>query len=427
MFSNPAIEKYLMLQQMAQMQQQGQLPQAGEAPQMPHMGHTESPDTPISRGARMGTEASRRSFELSDSDNRRAMGRALMHFASSRTVPPPGSGLAGALGSFNQGFLPALNAYDAERDRILSEQLVLQQMEQKQQALDQKQQMQQMKFLNDLMEKERPYHEMTQYEKEALGLRRGMSGRGSEELNRAMERREALASKGLLPEGALMFGEIEDKNIRKEKLKDLKDRASRFNPAVKNIKSLEQMQEIIDNHPNLWKNIGPIISEQTPGISKALLSNLNPGEISAAQKFKKLTSDIAVNYIKQFPGRPTDIIKKTIIGSLAETSTSPEAFSLIKKNLIEENMKNAKDAERAHKGWAKGYYVPEEIEEQANYIKDFGREDLLPGENPSNEPPGARPAAIQIRKPDGSVWALPPDISEQDLKALIDAGAEVID
>lgn len=115
------------MQQQQQAQQQNpQMPGAQPTPQQMHpVLPSLPPRNPIGEGAANGIEAARRSIQMNKAENSRALGRAMMHFFSGKNLPPPGSGLAGALGSINSSFLPAMQQYDAERDRIAQENYTL--------------------------------------------------------------------------------------------------------------------------------------------------------------------------------------------------------------------------------------------------------------------------------------------------------------
>jgi hypothetical protein len=429
---HPAIQKYMMLQQMAQQQQQGNQQGGGEVPsqEMPEMGmenlQSAPSSSPLESGASAGIQAAKRSLQMNDSENSRALGRAMMHFFSNSD--PTGPGFAGALGGINNGFLPALNAYDAERDRIAHENFSLMKHEEDMRRHQQQEELQRMKFMQEMDDNERGYHEMTAYQKAHLDALSGRRTKEERQAELAEHRKLALEEKGLLPHNAVMFGEIEDPNLRKEKQKEIIQRKDKLHSSVKNIKNLEQMQEIFTNYPNLWKDMGRIIEhslEENPTILKSFFSSFKPGEIAAAQKLRKLSADITVNEIKKFPGRPTDLVKKTIMNTMAGIGSSPDAFNLIKQNMMEDNIRAARDAKKAAEAWQYGYYLPEDTEEQNDFLQNY--EHSHGDENfPEMSPEGmGRP--IRIRKPDGSIRELPPNFSPEGLQALISRGVEIVE
>ena len=99
--------------------------------QPPEMQQEAPQSDPISRGAANATQNARHSLDLSEAQNNRALGNALMHFSAGmgNYLPPVGSGFAGALARMNAGFTPALSAYNQESDRIKNEMLTVKKIE----------------------------------------------------------------------------------------------------------------------------------------------------------------------------------------------------------------------------------------------------------------------------------------------------------
>jgi hypothetical protein len=104
---NPAMLRMMLLQQAAQQQGTG-----NEMPQQPQQMN------PISSGSMAGIESAKRSLEMSESEKRKALGSAIMHFGSAMGQTGHGPGLAGALGRINAGFIPGLNAYQQQEQMI---------------------------------------------------------------------------------------------------------------------------------------------------------------------------------------------------------------------------------------------------------------------------------------------------------------------
>jgi len=436
MFNNPAIEKYLMLQQIAQNQQQMPMG-APEAPLVENEqpSFQELPVSPLGRGSQAGLESAKRSLEMSNVENRRALGRAMMHFIGASSTHPPqeGSGFAGALGSLNAGFLPALNAYDVERNRIAEENFALMKHQEDLRRHQEAEEFARMKLLSDLDSEERAYNEMNAYQKAMVGMNREKTNKEEARLLRASNKRQELEAKGLIPEGAILFDEIEDPVLRRMKMEETQKAKNAFHPAIENLTALQEMKKIYKKYPTLWKDTSTILqltNEENPTLIKRILSNVDPKKQAAAQTISKLINDINTNSVKQAAalGRSlsSDMMKRMIAKTMSEVGSAPEAFEAIEKRMSNKNLRVAKYAKMANEGWKHGISIPEYLGEEEDYLENYGKEPITDLETPP-ETSVASNASLKIRKPDGSIRELPANISEEDLQRLIAMGAEVIE
>jgi hypothetical protein len=415
MVPNPAMQKYRMLQQMQQNQQAQQNPESGQGtPQMP--------GGPLSAGSMQGIEAARNSIGAAsqairptDIQNNRALGMALMHFAN-RPVPEAGSGFAGNLGSVNAAFLPAAQAYQQEQnnaENINAQLLQYQQRLQHQRVQEEARKETQRARLEAA---ERPYRQMTAYQQAMLN-RAPKESKEEHQYANAEKRRASLQAQGVLPEGAVLFDEIPDKDLRKAKIKEVETAKNMYPAAVENIRSLDEMQKIINRNPRLWKQYSTILSaevdaDNNPGLFKKLVSNISEKDKSDFQLLEKYKSDLTINTIKTLPGRPTDLVKKEVIKSLAGSGTTPKAFAGIRKKMTRVNQHTARQAKQARSAWEHGYSVPfdnSSLDEYVTQREAPGYEESMNAPQSAQNPNAAIDAEIEQLKAQYQQLANSPD------------------
>jgi hypothetical protein len=181
MFNNPAMQKYLMLQQAAQQSQHQQpvpLSQQDEIKQAAQPHPVNMPpqlNSPLSSGAQAGIESSKRSLKMTEDENQRALHMAFMHFFHNNN-PNQYRGMGSGLAKLNDSFLPAMKAYEAERGRVANENYTLMQHQENLRKHQADEEYQRMHLMNQMAEHERPYNEMTQYQKSIIGEGGGGGG-----------------------------------------------------------------------------------------------------------------------------------------------------------------------------------------------------------------------------------------------------------
>jgi hypothetical protein len=383
---SPALQKYMEYQQMAQAQQQMGQPQS--PPEMNNPGIQQGIPTrnPLGEGAMKGLESSKRSLEMNDAEQRRAMGRALMAFAGgmSSHVPQPGSGFAGALGAINSGFLPGLTAYDAERNKIEQQNFALMQQQNELEKQARLENLKEREFMNEIEKQE----QAQRYHEGLLNLSRERMNELTKDEKRyeqAQERKNQLVSEGILPENAVMFDEIMDKDLRKAKIKDIIKRKDALVPAAQNLKAIQELLKLYRDNPNLWRSGGRIfetyLNKDDAGF-KALLAGMAPKEIVAAQRMRNLAEKLVVNSIKAFPGIKSVTIEKMIGNTMAKASTHPDAAEPVLKDWYSNDLRLFNDAKRAHLGWKYQADIPEDISETEAYMQGQSTPEPAEEENP---------------------------------------------
>jgi hypothetical protein len=140
-----------------QMPQQGMQQPMGGMPEQQQQMQQEMPQqqpqrpNPLQAGSMAAVEAAKRSLEMSENENRRALGRAMIGMMSGMSQAPSyGQGLAGNLGALTAGFAPALSAYDAERDRIMQMNHALQIQQKQEEMMARKEEREMKRMAHDL-------------------------------------------------------------------------------------------------------------------------------------------------------------------------------------------------------------------------------------------------------------------------------------
>jgi hypothetical protein len=383
MFStNDLIKAKFMQEMLAQQQNQQGAPGQGTEPFMQQVSQGEqmikenSPRNPIESGANIGLEAAKRSLEMSPREERRAIGRGLINFASSfaANAPEPGTGIAGALGAMNKSFLPGLNAYDAERGRSESANFAIMKMidEQARHAREEdfkRQQIEEQSRYHDMMEPVHAAH-AEHYNASSKKLKREENM-----LEDALKKKEMLISEGIMPEGSVMLNEILDKDERKLKQKKLQADQKMYAPAIQNLRNLDKLDKIIKSNPNLWKKnsraLEAMLRGDEKGLKQILQGMTNERDKADLDVIDKIANDYALQQAAANPnGRTTDVHKKMTLKSFVNAYTHPEAASYISQVMRRNTLRVAKNARNAAIGWKNGFVPPEDTSDLDEYLDE---------------------------------------------------------
>ena len=262
---------------MQDMQQMGQMMQ--QEPQQQQQ--ASAPRNPLEAGSRAAIEASKRSLEMNENENRRALGRAMIGMMSGISQSPTaGHGLAGNLGAINAGFAPALGAYDAERDRIMEMNYNLRNKQKEEEALARKEERELKKMAQEM-----------DIEQKKLGINQGYLD--IERNKKADERAElALLSK---PGGEIPLGSLSTNGWIYAQ-KHLDSSAKEIEGAKNAINSIDEVSEILERNPKITKHWGTILSasqqEDPTYLKQQLLNRVNPQELKDAQLLSKNLSNL---------------------------------------------------------------------------------------------------------------------------------------
>jgi hypothetical protein len=321
------------LQQAAAGQEQGQQPMGGmpqqgmQQPQMPQQ--APQARNPLEAGSRAAVEAAKRSLEMSDSENQRALGRALMGMASGmRKSQSYGQGFIGNIGAISDGFAPALSAYDSERDRIMNMNYMISQ-KQKEEAAAAKKEEREMRKMS---------HEMDMSQKN-LKINEGYLNLKRKE--KEDERREIeMLSK---PGGEVPLGTLSTNGwIYAQKYLD--SSAKELEGAKKAINSIDEASEILERNPNITKHWATILSasqqDDPTYLQQQLLNRVNKNDLKDAQLLSKNLSNL---YTAEGSGVSARAMNKYWEKEMKKGVATPDLLASTTLHLFKDSRKHAVD------------------------------------------------------------------------------------
>jgi hypothetical protein len=250
--------------------QQQQMPQ-----QMPQRRN------PLEAGSRTAIEAAKRSLEMSDVENQRALGRALIGMASGmKNSHSYGQGFAGNIGALTDGLAPALNAYDQERARIENLNYAIAQQQKEEAALARKEEREMKKMA----------HEMEIAQKR-LAIEQGYFGLKKQEKEAERKEMELLSKPGAeIPLATL--GQSGWNYVQKYMDQNTKEIESTRNA----IDYIDEAGDILERNPNITKHWAMILTaaqKKDPGyINQQLLNKVDKQTLIDAQLLTKNLSNL---------------------------------------------------------------------------------------------------------------------------------------
>ena len=387
------MQRYATLQQMQPQNAHGQLPKMPADP-MQHY-------NPIAKGSHEAINAAKQSIQMDDRQSRRAMGVALMNLAANMGTPAPGTGLAGALGSVNQGMNPAVQAYigeinqaEAMNHKLMIEQRAHEEQLRKEQFMERELGA---RLMRDVAEERHFREKMSQdkdYNRDYLNIQKQKYA--SEDY---MPKKMELIEKGELPEDAVMLAEISDKKRREDMIKDNREWANKADPLRENLKSIDTVGKILADNPKMFNSYGRIIAatgDENPTVLNKILRDFSGKDLVDAQKIAHQTAIMKQNEYKASGGRLTDAQRKVINQMFDVSGATPDAAAAQVQNLRENISARYSKALNAKRGIKYGAYIPEGEPEVA---KEEKRDDPDVSRIMSADPTISREAAeIAVRK-----------------------------
>lgn len=378
---NDAFLQKMQLLQQNQMQSQGahgQMP----APQEYPMQHYD----PISKGAQDAMQSVRQSLSMDPSQSRRALGVALMNLAGNMGVPHPGSGFSGALGSLNQGMMPAVQSYLSEEDkyRNLNSAILNRQDKLQQQRMEQHYRQQQLA------------RELAHDESQERLLR--------DRLNhdiRKEKKEEVVSEDGIFPLSSLT------PSIRKGYEDELRADEKQGEESYKVMNIGDKMLAEIQKHPDLSEDFSRTMlpkNERKLSLSDYARMKLMPKEKRAAlERFSKLSNSLVLHQIKGSSGKAmTDLMKGFLTEVVPNAGMTDEAKKYMIKTYKEEFMPIYERGVVANKARRKRVYIPKDI-------KHYGQQEEAEIENDM---------PVEAGVASGTPVSSPSQLSNAQLKAL---------
>ena len=363
------------MQRMMMMQQaQGQ---GGQQPQPQGMGipsaqqgfpmQGASKRNPIAEGSRIAMDSTKHSLQMNESENQRALGRALLTMMGSVDQNPHyGTGFAGNLNAIASGISPALLEYDNERNRISQLNYKLMENKKKEESLARKEEreLKKMSFEMDLANKK-------------LGIDRGYFDLKKQEIDYEKSTEEEMSKAGAkVPLGRLAKHPSMYNNAQAE----IKDYINRGEAARNTLHSIQGAKKILIDNPDITKNMSTIMlaaQRNDPTIIKQKLNSLFISDKTRkdAEMLSKYLSNI---YTSKLPGMPargmTMFLEKRLAeGSVDMTMAADAALELL--NPDEEVAEHYyKDGQNVYTELEKGnFYRPAPMK-----IKTLEKEEVSP-------------------------------------------------
>ncbi len=354
-----AYRQQMMAQQQQQMQQALQQQNGQQMPQQqqidPLQGMNQQMQqarNPLATGAGNAIEQAKRSLQMSDDESRRSFGRALISFASAaaRNPAPVGSGFAGTLGSINAGFEPALNAYDAEQERIRAHKMQLMAVEAERRKEER--------------EMARQAHEMKMHEAN-LKINQGYLTlkQQEEEQARLQAEQERLEAEKLLKPGAMIpLASLKGSswNLVQNTLNEYTKEAD---AAAHGLSDITEAEKILHEDPNITKYASTIMLAAQRSDPNIIKQKLNSFYVSDADRFNaerlaKHLSNIYTSKLKGFSPKGMNMFmeKQLREGSVDMNMDAKSILKLLsqdKKSLAHVYDSRAEALQKASEGYFK--------------------------------------------------------------------------
>lgn len=348
-------------QPMEGMPEQQQMQQEIQQPQRPN---------PLQAGSMAAVEATKRSLEMSENENRRALGRAMIGMMSGMSQAPSyGQGLAGNLGALTAGFAPALSAYDAERDRI----------SQINHALQVQQKQEEMMARKEEREMKKMHHEMD-IAKKRLGVEQGYLGLKQQELAHEKNLEEEMTKAG----ASIPLGRLSNHpSMYNKAMDDIKLHLEKREAAIPALQAIDTVERVLKVDPDVTKHWGTIVlaaQRNDPTIIRQQLGNRVPEKTRIhAEMLAKSLAVLPAAKFKSVPARGLTVFAEKL---LKEGSPSIDMHAKSILNLVKPDKKfyehTIKSGDEVYENLQKGIrYMPKPMELD---IEKF--EDVLGEDNP---------------------------------------------
>ncbi len=170
------------------------------------------------------------------------------------------------------------------------------------------------------------------------------------------EKKRNLIESGEIPEGALLFDELEghELKLRLDEMKDEKAKGKDTNDALD---ALYEMGKILEKHPNISTSLAKWANSKDDTLAGNFINTIvNQDTRNALKELEKHAGTLAVGAIQQFKGqRPTDILKKLSASTVPNASFTYKAFVPIAEQIEKRLQKQSQRSLEAERGFMKRY------------------------------------------------------------------------
>jgi hypothetical protein len=330
------------MQQMPpQMMQEAQMPMIQQRP------------NPLEAGSRAAVEAAKRSLEMSDNENRRALGKSIISMLGNMyNHPAYGKGLAGAFTAMGSNIPGAIEMYDTERDRIRNLNYMLSKQQKEEVAAARKEEREMKKMA----------HEM-EMQKRHLNVSEGYYN-----LEKMKREDEKLAHAEMAQHGAHIPLSTLPTSAYNRAMAQINTHINEGESVLPGLDAVDNIERILTDTPEVTKHWGTILTAsqmQNPGYVNQQLGRLVPDKIknNAALLSKNLVT-LYASKLKGFPGRSlTAYLENQLKQGMPNITLDASAT----KELIKGDKKFMKhkheNGQEVYRNLQKGiYYVPKPME-----------------------------------------------------------------
>lgn len=321
---------------------------------------------PIASGSNIALDAVKRSLQMSDSENQRALTRGMFGMMSSiYNNPHYGQGVGGNIAATVSGVLPFLDRYDAERNRISNINYAILSQQKEEERLARR----------EAMEMRRLQQQMELAEKK-LGIEQ--SYLSLEKQKREDERREHAELEKAGAKIPLSTLKPSQWNIAQKEIQSNLDRGQ---AAHDTLQSIYAAKHILKNDPHITKNMSTIMlaaQRHDPSIVRQKLNSwFIPEETRVnAEMLAKNLSNIYTSKLKGFPARGMNMFleKQLREGNVDINMSSDSIIKLLDKD--EKALNHIyKGAQEVYDEYEKGYfYRPRPIKIETEMIEEENQE-----------------------------------------------------
>jgi hypothetical protein len=389
-------EDMQMLQYLQQNAGHGQMPQQGmqqqpmegmpEQQQQMQQEMVQQPQkpNPLQAGSMAAVEAAKRSLEMSENENRRALGRAMIGMMSGMSQAPSyGKGLAGNLGALTAGFAPALSAYDSERDRISQINHALQVQQKQEEMMARKEEREMKRMAHDIDMEGRKVKVAEGY----LGLER------TKHEDEKREHEELAQPGAKIPLSRLKPSQW---NLAQKEIQSNIEKGEASHHALETI---GHVKSILKHDPNITKNMSTIMLAAQRGDPSIVRQKLNswfiPEETRAnAEMLAKHLSNLYTSKLKGFSPRGMNMFleKQLREGNVDINMGAPAMIELLEQD--EKALKPIyENAQEVYDEYEKGYFYRPRPKKLSGHKDSEGDEDAT-----QKEVSAAPPAMTEQQK-----------------------------
>lgn len=286
----------------AQQPQQGMMPE--QMMQQQQQPQAQQIRNPIESGSQAAIAATKRSLEMSDSENNRALGRAIIQMMSNVYKQPSwGTSRAGNIGALGASFGSGLEAYDRERDRIAHINHMLQVEQKREEALAKREEREMKKMEHDM--------KMAQ---QNLAINQGYFGLKKSEMEHEKQLAEEMTKAGAsIPLGQLAM----HPSMHNKAMDNIKSYIDKGDAAIPALQAIDTIENILTRDPDVTKHWGIIAlaaQRNDPGYVHQKLANTVPEKTRIhAELLSKSLSNLATQKFKGIPARGLTVFAEKML------------------------------------------------------------------------------------------------------------------